>query len=271
MTMKYTRGTFQEFRATTKVHLGKMERDIFENDIIEFDGTTVKFGGEEFGLSTIRAAVEAGWFVVSADNVSKYIPQSANIKVRPAQATDMTDRGAEMEMGQASDEERVVGSIETANLGGRTTKKGTTEGIAVGTIKTSAKTKTIVSDSSQAAREINRLDNSPPPKVAIATGDVDEAMTGETLSDILPDAVSSGTPTPTNTKKRTGVPKFNPERVVTVSVSDGKDITWDMNAHWRTRAKKAVAEYGGNKEALDAIIKVESKGVAKEIKAAIGS
>jgi hypothetical protein len=271
--MQFKRGEFQEFRATTKVHLGKMERDIFENDVIEFDGTTVKFGGEEFGLSTIRAAIEAGWFVVSDDNVSKYIPQPSNIKVRPAQAADMTDRGEPMEMGKASDEERVVGTLDTANLGGRTTEKGTTEGIAVGTIKTSAKQKTIVSDSSQTAREISRLDNSPPPKaeVRVATGDVDEAITGETLSDILPDAVSSGTPAPTKTKKRTGVPKFNPERVVTVAVSDGKEITWDMNAHWRTRAKKAVAEYGGNKEALDAIIKVESKGVAKEIKAAIGS
>ena len=269
MAMQFKRGTFQEFRATTKVHLGKMERDIFENDTIEFDGTTVRYGGEEFGLSTIRAAIEAGWFVLSNDNVSKYVPQSANIKVRPAQATDMSDRGATMEMGQASDEERVVGTLDDANLGARTTTGDTTEGIAVGTIKTSAKQKTVVSDSSQAAREINRLDNSPPPKadMRVATGDVEEAISGTELPALLPDAATGAVPA----KKRTGVPKFNPARVVTVTVADGNEITWDMNAHWRTRAKKAVAEYGGNKEALDAIIKVESKGVAKEIKAAIGS
>ena len=31
--MKFTKGVFQSFRATTKVHIGQLGRDIFKDDI----------------------------------------------------------------------------------------------------------------------------------------------------------------------------------------------------------------------------------------------
>jgi len=261
--MDFSKGDFRAYRATTKIHLGKIERDIFEGDIIEFDGHTLKHGGEEFALSTVRGAISAGWFVDSTDNVSKYIPQKAGIKIRPAQAADIRNRGEEMEVVEASDEERVVGTLADAKLGsrdGRITEMETQEGIAVGKIKTAAVQTTTVVDSNQAAQEIRRLDNTPPPKVEntkkVATGDVDVAMTGESLTEILPDAAVQ------TIKKSGGV------NVISLETSAGT-IAWDTGVHWKTRAKTAVTKYGKDAEAIAAIVKAESPGVQKAIKKAM--
>ena len=262
--MSFTKGEFLSYRATTKVHLGKIERDIFENDVIEFDGHVMRHGGEEFALSTIRGAISAGWFVDAEDNVSKYIPQKAGIKIRPAQAADIRNRGEEMEVVEASDEERVVGSLADANLGsrdGRITEMETQEGIAVGKIKTAAVQTTTVVDANQASQEIRRLDSTPPPKVEgrkkVATGDVEVAMTGESLTDILPDAAVQ-----TPVKVNRGA------NIINLETATGY-ISWDTGAHWKTRAKNAVTKYGTDNVAIAAILKAESPGVQKAIKKAM--
>jgi len=262
--MDFSKGDFRSYRATTKIHLGKIERDIFEGDIIEFDGQTLKHGGEEFALSTVRGAISAGWFVDSTDNVSKYIPKKAGIKIRPAQAANIRNRGEEMEIIEASDEERVVGTLADANLGsreGRITEMATQEGIAVGKIKTAAVQNTTVVDANQAAQEIRRLDGTPPPKVEntkkVATGDVEVAMTGESLTDILPDAAVQ-----TPLKKTRGA------NVISLKTSAGM-IAWDTGVHWKTRAKTAVQKYGNDAEAITAIVNAESPGVQKAIKKAM--
>ena len=51
-------------RATTKIHLGQIGEDVLEDDIIEFDGQTLKMGGHEHQLSALKGAVKAGWFVI---------------------------------------------------------------------------------------------------------------------------------------------------------------------------------------------------------------
>ena len=48
---------FKTYRAVTKIHLGQIERDLYEGDIVEFNGTTLKIGGESFQLGSLRAAV----------------------------------------------------------------------------------------------------------------------------------------------------------------------------------------------------------------------
>jgi hypothetical protein len=76
-----------------------------------------------------------------------------------------------------------------------------------------------------------------------ATGDVAEAISGDDLADLLPDAVKGPEPT--------------------------KGIEWDKSAHWRTRAKTAVDTYGDDPDTLAAIKAVESPGVVKAIDAAL--
>jgi len=267
VSIQWKRGEFLSFRATTKVHLGKVEKDIFENDEIEFDGQTVKYAGEEFALSTLRAAVKAGWFVPIADAVSTYVPQPSDIRIRPAQAADMNSRGEPMKVEQASDEERVVGTVEAANVGGRATKEDP-DGV-VSTIKTAAKQRVTVTDASQVAAEINRLDNTPPPGADFtqsATGDVTQTIesAGE-LDTLLPEAEVH---TPKKTTKTTKKASGKTDKVISVDTPHGT-IDWDMSVHWKTRTKIILSKYASNPEVLNSILGIETKGVVNQVQGSL--
>lgn len=254
----FQRGVFHTFRATTKIHLGKFEKDIYEDDIVEYDGQTLKFAGEELAISSLKAAVKLGWFVVESDNVSNYIPQSADIKIRPATSASST-RGEAMTVSAVADEERVVGTVgkkmevikeSNPNDGAQ----------SVGKISTPAKQTTTLTDSSQASRMINQLDNTPPKKVKLtektASGDVTETMVGDNLTEILPNAETSGK---TSKKKATN------SKVVVVTTDIG-NINWDMSVHWTKRAQTILDDYSSNTSVMTAILAVESKGVQKRVK-----
>lgn len=108
--IQWKTGTFYMFRATTKVHLGAVSRDIFEDDEVEFDGQICRINGEAFPVPQLRAAYKAGWLVPIDDNVSRYIPKPAGVQVRPAQSAG-NDRGAPIPVEHASEDEQVVGSV----------------------------------------------------------------------------------------------------------------------------------------------------------------
>ena len=252
----FQRGVFHTFRATTKIHLGKFEKDIFQDDIVEYDGQTLKFAGEELSLSSLKAAVKLGWFVEESDNVSNYVPKSADIKIRPATSASQT-RGEAMSVTAVSDEERVVGTVGKKM---EVIKEGdhNADHRSVGKISTPAKQTTTITDSGQASRMINKLDNATAKKATLtektATGDVTETMVGEKLTEILPNAETSGI-----TKKKAN------SKVVAVSTSIG-NINWDMSVHWTKRAQTILDDYSSNTAVMDAILAVESKGVQKRVK-----
>lgn len=78
-----------------------------------------------------------------------------------------------------------------------------------------------------------------------ATGDVAEAIAGDDLAELLPNAAQGPAP-------------------------DGK-IKWDKSPHWRTRVKIAMDTYGDQPEMLEQIKAVESPGVVKAIDEALGA
>lgn len=288
-------GHFKPYRATTKVHLGQIETDIFEGDVVEFDGQTLKYGGQDFAVPTVRGAIKIGWLVPADDNVSQYIPQPAGVRVKPAQSTG-NERGEAVEMGHASEEEAVAGSLEgytdkrtmaataAVKQTGTRPKKAAEraaavqadeeadrgsfrtmpvvaddgvdqEAVAVATIRTPAKQTTTLTDASQAASAVRRLDNAPPPKAAKlatkskaeATGDVQETLVGDDLEDILPDAASSGVPKPK-------VPA---------------DFDWDTTQHWRKRVSLAVTKYADQPAVINHIMELETASVRKHLRTAL--
>lgn len=256
----FQRGVFHTFRATTKIHLGKFEKDIYEDDIVEYDGQTLKYGGEEFAISSLKAAVKLGWFVQESDNVSNYIPQSADIKIRPAQSASQ-QRGSAMKVEAVSSEERVVGTVgkKMEVISDQNTNE---DAKPIGKISTPAKQTTTLTDSGQASRMINKLDNTPPKKVKLtektASGDVTETKVGDDLEEILPNAEVSGV---SKVKKA----KAN-SKIVVVETPIG-NINWDMSVHWTKRATTIIDDYSSNTQVMDAILAVESKGVQKRVKA----
>lgn len=124
MIKKFKRGEFQEFRATIDVHLGKYEMSIPKDEIIEFDGSTLKWSGEEFsGVTAVRGAIANDWFVEATDETSKYRPKPAGVLVRPAQNAGSKERAEATEITTVDDEERLVGTIESIRKDARKPRK----------------------------------------------------------------------------------------------------------------------------------------------------
>lgn len=111
---QYVRGEFQRFRALTKISIGKAQTDVYKDEIIEFDGTTVKIAGDSHVDSAIRGAIAAGWFVPEDDNISQYVAKRADIKLRPAlnAGGKPTEESVVTEL---TDEEREVSTLAGSN------------------------------------------------------------------------------------------------------------------------------------------------------------
>lgn len=105
--MEFQQGVFLKFRLTSKLHLGSVQVDLPEGAVIEFDGMTVKWGGASYNVPAVKGAVAAGWLVPVEDNVSRYIPKPAGVRVRPTTGENTKEA---MEVETSSDEEEVVGS-----------------------------------------------------------------------------------------------------------------------------------------------------------------
>lgn len=220
--IQFATGKFQSFRATTKIHLGKLSMDVREGDIVQFDGQTIKISGVEHPYSELRAAIRVGWVVPEKDNVSNYKPKSANVKVRsaleskkekqaptmvsdddrdvgparrrPVVKADDPDEAKEIqsfsrELKNQDEIERPVGpSIRRASEM-QTDSVGNEDAKPVGKIRSPAIMKTVVSDGTQAARETSRLDNAPPPRAILTVKGTDiyaaEAERIESIIDAL--------------------------------------------------------------------------------------
>lgn len=212
--IQFESGKFVALKARTKFHLGSLEKDVNQGDVIYFDGEVAKIAGKEHNLQQIGAAVRAGWLVPvdSASAAEPYRPQPAKMEVRPAQSTDK-DRGASRELRTIHDEERDLGNLKKVRDRGDgvvrrevVAEDASGEGVAVGKIKRAAVQKTILTaeNATRVAQEINKIDNVQgtsdrlaTPLKAVATGDVQEARSGDALDELLGDsAVSSEVPAP---------------------------------------------------------------------------
>lgn len=110
---QFQKGAFQPYRALTKIHFGKAGVDVFKDDVIEFDGFTVRISGQDYVDPAVRGAISAGWFVPEADNVSQYIAKRADIKLRPSlNAGAKADQ--DLAVSEMADEEREVSTLDAA-------------------------------------------------------------------------------------------------------------------------------------------------------------
>lgn len=321
MSTNFETGTFIAFKARTKFHLGSIQKDVNTGDIVHFDGTTAKIGGESHNLTQIAAAVRAGWLVpADAANASQpFQPVAAGVQVRSAQSSDAA-RGESKVAQMVHDEERDLGGVTQVRDRGDgkvmkvATEDASAEGVPVSRIKRPAQQKTVLTaeNSSRIAQEIQKIDNTQgsagqiaEPLIARATGDVQDARTGDTLSDILPEAVSSEVPAPgiagegqqphltqdekaqraaasAEAAKRARLAQVTPqesaapdqEEAVDVLTLAGKvaliravipNFEWDMTRHWKTRATDAVKQYGKNPLYLNGILSVETEAVKQHI------
>lgn len=211
---------FQKYRALTRIHLPPPNEGHLETkEVVSFDGTTLlRDDGTKIELpfpTAIRGAIKAGWLVPIDSDVTQYTPKSAGVEVRAAQSTG--EKRERINVMTVQDEERDLGSrmairkgadqnsAKRVSQGARTgvvVQRDDSGGVVVGRFKTSAKSEPV-----QVGRDDHKVRNAAdmkskvevermgkPVRSATFTGDVQEARSGDTLTDLLPDAESSGRP-----------------------------------------------------------------------------
>jgi hypothetical protein len=218
--IEFKRGEFQAFRAVTKVHIGAIGDDLQENEVVLFDGQTMRRGPEEHQVANLKGAIKIGWLVPEEQEGGSYRPQPADIQVHAAQSQGNKGRGEGRRMTAAADEERDVGNRETIrkNAANRDNKPGGNaptgakiieeeevevgvngqEGKVVGKFKNSAQAAkvTVGKDDQKIIAQIEKTEGVAVVKKARATGDVQEARSGDDVEELLPEAASSKKPAP---------------------------------------------------------------------------
>lgn len=255
--MSFVKGEFQEFRAVIKIHLGDLEKDIGQDDIVEFDGQTARMAGESYNLSKLKAAIAMGWLVPASDTTSVYTPAPSGVSVRPSKAASQEDRGVQMVMDTVDDEEVVVSSHKTAKLGARDGKAVSQDdqGVAIGKLP-SATSRTVVSDAASASAETRRLEEGAPPRTRkIQASDEDSAPSRNRP------VKTEASKAPSQRAQATEVEDMLPDTTSTPRVRPG--IAGEGNFPHLTPAERAV--FLRNQRIAEAEVKAAARKAPDEI------
>ena len=301
----FKKGTFVQLKANSTIHLGRLERNIYEGDIVEFDGFSLKFNGSQTDMPELKAGLKRGWLALVEEGASEPVAEVVQApavakKEMPVQTVYDEERSvAEVNpkveeapkkfplvVESQDDDIRPVAKVENksgADIAGASSagdgiaESQGAESVSTIKLKTAANTKTVISDGSQASAEISKLDNMQASITKTATKDpvVEEEEEEELFSDLEFDI------------EEDEVDEQDLENAQILQVIDGdvdpaqgavavgKDnskikvlpngIEWDTSKHWSKRAKIALDMYGDDQATLKAIMAVETKGVITAI------
>jgi hypothetical protein len=216
-----TASNFRAYRAIYKIHVGGLERDILKNDVVHFDGTSMKVGDKSVEAPTLVAAIKVGWLVpLDQAGTAEYRPAPANVQMHKAAPT--TPERKPIEKVMVHDEERDVGHLSrirgekapdthTAKNAGLTHKAASAkedagsveDGVVIGRLKTPTNfgKLEVGKDDQRVMRDLDPLTGRKLETLVVrtATGDVKEPRIGDTLGELLPEAASSSVPEPGTT------------------------------------------------------------------------
>ncbi len=314
----FQKNVFLPYRALTKIHLGATNDTLAKDEVVLFDGYTLKKGDKNHDLPSLQGAVKVGWLVLdsSEKTSSDYRPQSANVQMgeavsknekRTLRTSTMVVHNDEQDVGELS---AIRGSkalpIHDSKNSGNLKKVASTpstddgDGVVVGRFKTSAKAGPIEIGKDD-RRVVQKLDSQSSVRVVKPTGDVNEAIVGEDLEDLLPDASSSSKPLPGLAGEGRGdesemrakavfssgsseassegevVGKVVSQEVVSESPAEIQkaklavvkafipDFEWDFAGPWMSRAKKAVDLFKDKPEHIKGVLAIEIPVVQKQI------
>jgi hypothetical protein len=204
----FTRGTFIKLRANSVIHLGRLERNIYEGDVVEFDGLSLKFNGQDIDMPELKAGIKRGWLSIVDGDATPEVkkPEVKKANEMPVQKVYDEERSvAEVTETKPAEETKkfpvvvrqdedgiAVASIESKSGAEVSSASSASDGIAesqgaesVSTIKlkTASKQKTVISEGSQASAEISRLENM---EASVTPRKVDEVDEVEDVIDPVP-------------------------------------------------------------------------------------
>lgn len=164
--IRFATGNFLSFIATRSFALGNFGVKVAKDTELEFDGSTVHYGGSTYAFPQLRGAMTAGWIVLSEDyeegNPEYGVRASAQIQVRPAVSLTTSMDGSSGKAARTVStvteaDERIVmnssshaESTKVANGFKKTavTTSGGQEGVAVRTLSSPSKQRTELTASS---------------------------------------------------------------------------------------------------------------------------
>lgn len=208
---------FRAYRAVYKIHVGGLERDILKDDVIHFDGMSMKVGDKSVEAPTLIAAVRVGW-LVPVGQEGEYTPAPAGVQMHTAAPTGPDRKPISRVV--VHDEERDVGHLSAVRGEGapdtHTAKNAAVthktvreeagsveDGVVVRRFKSPAKSGSVEvgKDDQRVMRDLDPLTGRKLESLVVktATGDVKEPRVGNTLGELLPDAASSSVPEPGTT------------------------------------------------------------------------
>lgn len=158
--IKWQRGTFHKLRSLMKIRIGggAVPVDIYEGDEFEYDGTILKYGGQELNSPQARGAFANGWIVPSEDDggerrISSTQP-TRNIAAAQSVNRDLSrvQRGSKGAISTSHQDEQIVldvserrgseNSAKPAVLAPRRAavqRHASDEGVVIGEVRTKAK------------------------------------------------------------------------------------------------------------------------------------
>ncbi len=312
----FKKGSFVQLKANSTIHLGRLERNIYEGDIIEFDGFSLKFSGQQTDMPELKAGLKRGWLTLVEEDENEPVAEKAPTpaptpakKEMPIQTVYDEERPvAEVKPQQKEakkkfplvvesqdDDIRPVAKVENksgadiagaSSAGDGVAEAQGAESVSSIKLKTSANTKTVISDGSQASAEISKLENmqaSVTKKASVEEVVVEEQPSLDDFFEGVEEEIEEESTTEAEDQALENAQilqaidgEVEPSQG---AVAVGKDtskikvlpggVEWDTSKHWSKRAKIALEMYGDDQATLDAIMAVETKGVVSAIKKGI--
>ena len=116
--VEYEAGAFHAYRATETINVGAIDTqtsgyNVQKDEVFRYDGDTIilKDGREFGGITQLRGAIKAGWFVPASDTDSIYRPKPAGIQVTATEQRGQ-DRAPKMPVVIEQAEEATVGTVD---------------------------------------------------------------------------------------------------------------------------------------------------------------
>lgn len=292
--LSFSKGNFLKLRAKNTIHLGRLERNIYEGDIVEFDGFTLKFNGQNVDMPELKAGIKRGWLTPApAEAVSEIKVEAAPAPKKPEVIYDEERSVTQINKTEEApankfpivvesqdDDVKEVSFVEDKSGATVNSASSASDGIAEAQgaktiqpkLKTASKQKTILSEISQVEKEISALEDMEAPisrsdfKVTRVDDDLD-TTTEDTATSLAEDTFQEDIETlqavETEAPPATGAIATGTDNSKVVTLPGG--VEWDMNVHWAKRAKKAVELFSNDPDTLDLIYQIETKGVVASI------
>jgi len=298
----FKRGSFTKLRANSVIHLGRLERNIYEGEVVEYDGLQLKFGGQTTEMPELKAGVKRGWLSIIQNE------STDGEGVKEAAPAPAPAPKKEMPVQTVYDEERAVGEVRPKvqkehskfpvivenqdddiitvarvdNKSGaevKTTSDGVSqmqdaESVSAIKLSVSSRQKTVISDGNKASAEISKLENLEAPVTKTASAPVVDIKDDVSVELTVEPEVSPAQEQDLENRQILQVLDGGVEPAQG-AIALGKDnskikvlpggVEWDTSKHWSKRAKIALEMYRDQPDVIQEIIKVESKGVVAAI------